>query len=450
MHVHLLTGILRGGAAGGAKQLALSLGEQGVDVRLVFPSRLADDVDGQLEPIALPARWNGSFATRLRATIRFRLQRQSFKRRMRRRPPGNAIFSSPAGAPQTRWPPRGVAADAGSIVHLHWIAKLIDYHSFFQSLPAGTPVVWTLHDMNPLTGGCHFSGGCERFRHGCGNCPQLAPRDRGPGDLSHQFFGQKQRALDHQNLHVAAPSRWLIEQAAASPMFRHAKSFHRIPYGLPDRIHAGAIDRAEARRQLGLDPDAFVFCFGATDLGEQRKGARFLVEALRMLGDRVERPVQGLVFGGGHLPEAAVPIRSVGYLSDAASLMRVHSASDVFVLPSTEDNLPFTAIEAMAGGAALLGFDATGIPDLVIDGQTGRLAKPADAVDLADKLCQMIADRSATAHQGRRAKAIAACQYTQRREAEAYRELYQAATDDPASAAELPTSIGLPRQRAAA
>jgi hypothetical protein len=59
------------------------------------------------------------------------------------------------------------------ILNLHWIAEFVDYHDFFRAIPRGLPVVWTLHDMNPFTGGCHFDGGCGKYQEKCGACPQI-------------------------------------------------------------------------------------------------------------------------------------------------------------------------------------------------------------------------------------------------------------------------------------
>ncbi|MCS7086008.1 MAG: glycosyltransferase [Bacteroidia bacterium] len=58
------------------------------------------------------------------------------------------------------------------VVHLHWVARFVDYPTFFRHI--GKPIVWTLHDMNPFTGGCHYSEGCEGFLAGCDDCPQLS------------------------------------------------------------------------------------------------------------------------------------------------------------------------------------------------------------------------------------------------------------------------------------
>lgn len=451
MKIHLLNALLEGGAANGAKQLTHSLRKENVDATLYYLSKLKPTAEQQRDQAIQPATWKTrSVAHHLTKTLSFRIARQRFKRMGKRRPPGFEIFSSPRGAAHTPWPPANVELSEQDILHLHWVSKLIDYESFFAHVPESLPIVWTLHDMNPLTGGCHFSAGCDRFTQGCGRCPQLADENSAEHDFSARAFQTKAAAIKGKNLHVVAPSRWLLRQAKASPLFQNVNSFHRIPYGLPDESHQAVMSRDEARKALGIDPDTFVFCFGAADVGNQRKGARFLIDAMKQMASQLSsshestpthRPILGLVFGGGQLPTTDVPIRELGYLQTAAERLQVFGASDVFVVPSTEDNLPITAMEAMAGGTAMLGFDVSGVPDLVIHGVTGRLATPNDGKDLGRKLCDMLHDPQATKAQGQQAQTIAREHYRAEAEAKAYLALYAALLEDPTSAVELPTAF---------
>lgn len=444
--IHLLNALLEGGAAAGAKQLTRSLKKVDVDATLYYLSKLktsasqcdSDPDEHFIEPAAWPT---GSLAQRLAKNVSFRIERQRFKRMQKRKPAGFEIFSAPRGAAHTPWPPTNVQLTGQDVLHLHWVSKLIDYESFFAEVPKSLPIVWTLHDMNPLTGGCHFSAGCDRFTVGCGTCPQLSEEDSGKDDYSARAFQTKAAAINGLNLHVVAPSRWLIRQAQKSPLLRGAKSFHRIPYGLSDECHHAVVAREEARRVLGIDPNTFVFCFGAADVENQRKGARFLVDAMNHLASRTTKPILGLVFGGGQLPSTDVPVRELGYLRTAAERLQVFGASDVFVVPSTEDNLPITAMEAMAGGTAMLGFDVSGVPDLVIDGVTGRLANLGSGEDLGRKLCEMLDDPHATSIQGQKAREIASENYRAKIEARAYLTLYAALLENPNSADDLPTAL---------
>jgi glycosyltransferase involved in cell wall biosynthesis len=359
--------------------------------------------------------------------LRFRAHRSYFKRQLRRRRSGNEIFTSPRGAPETVWPPADHPAGATEILHLHWVAKFIDYTSFFGSLRPDQPVVWTLHDMNPFTGGCHFTDDCRRFAEGCGNCPQIARP--AAGDISRQFFQIKQRALANANLHVVAASRWMLQQARQSAIFGGARSFHRIPYGLPlDRYRP--VDRARARAELDLDPDAFVFAFGAADIENRRKGAALLLQALQSVAGLDD--VRGLVLGGGKLPAVSTPLpplRPMGFVSEVDRRVLIYSACDAFILPSTEDNMPLTGLEAMAAGTPVIAFDAGGIPDFTRPGQTGLLAPSGDAGSLGRQLRFLYEHRDQAQAMGRRARKVVETEYRDTREAADYIDLYAALLD---------------------
>ncbi|NNE00186.1 MAG: glycosyltransferase [Pirellulaceae bacterium] len=423
--VHLMSGLLEGGAANGAKRLLANLREQGVDARLHYPPKYKPKGvstmeldDAGIEPL----HWRLNPLERLTKGIGYRIHRERFKRQVRNQRAGMEIFTSPMGAPCTRWPPATIQRQHGDIIHLHWVARFIDYESFFRSLPKGQPVVWTLHDMNPFTGGCHFTDGCEQFTTACGNCPQL-PHPR-PDDISHRHFGIKRDALRDVNLHIVTVSRWMQQQAKRSAIFDHVRSYHRIAYGLaPERFEV--VDRSAARRELGIDPDAFVFSFGAADVRNRRKGFGLLMQSLQQIGDVPN--AMGLVFGHGELPAVEhpiPPIRSMGYVTDVKRMMLIYSACDVSILPSTQDNLPFTGLESLASGTPVVAFDAGGVPDLVRPHQTGLLAPNFDAVALGKQIRYMAEHRDEAAAMGRMAREVALAEYSHQREAKEYAQLY--------------------------
>ena len=85
------------------------------------------------------------------------------------------------------------------IINLGWIATLIDYRDFFSHLN-NKPIVWRLSDMNPFTGGCHYTGDCTKYETGCGACPQLGSKDS--NDLSRRIFKRKETAYKKKNINA--------------------------------------------------------------------------------------------------------------------------------------------------------------------------------------------------------------------------------------------------------
>ncbi|WP_218933639.1 glycosyltransferase [Rubripirellula lacrimiformis] len=458
MQINHFNSLLDGGAATAARRLHSELVRSGLDSRFYYSA--SQGMRDELDHSYAIARWRRQgWGQSVVDYLRFRSGRQELKKLTRRRPSGHEIFSTPQGGPHTPWPPvdrtnpSKDAADQRQIIQLHWIAKFLDYTSFFGSIDPDQPVVWTLHDMNALTGGCHFSDGCQRFQFGCGGCPQLpsniqtsapstnpsgmdpsamdpsAGDDAGNGrpnvqDISRRYFAEKQAALANVNLHIAAPSRWLLDAAKSSPMLSAARSFHHIPYGISTDDYY-PMNRDEARARLGIDPGATVFCFGAMDVKSRRKGAHHMLRALSHIADLPN--VEGLVFGSGKLPDSdqSMPkMHQVGPVRGLLAQRTIYSAADVFVLPSLEDNLPLTGLEAMACGTAVVGFDAGGIPDYVRPGSTGLLARTGDAEDLGQKLRSILSDPAQAIALGRGARRTIEREYRSRQEAAAYRSLY--------------------------
>lgn len=423
MKIQHFNSLLDGGAATAARRLHTELLRRGASSTFYYSAKQSPP---EFDPSYRAAKWAGDG---WRTWLKFRLHRRSSKRLMRQRPTGHEVFNSPYGAPHTPWPTVDHRANTGDVIHLHWIAKFLDQPSFFGSLPPDQPVVWTLHDMNAMTGGCHFSDGCDRYTRGCGGCPQLptaqlAAATSSADDLSRQYFLTKQAALAGVNLHIAAPSRWLLDCAKSSPLLASAKSFRHVPYGISlDEYYP--MDRRDARARLGIDPDTTLVCFGAMDVSARRKGGRHLVQALSHLADLPG--VEGLVFGGGELPTGDGPMPRLHHVGPVRGLLMqraVYSAADVFVLPSLEDNLPLTGMEAMACGTTVVGFDAGGIPDYVRSGKTGLLARTGDGDDLGMRLRELAADPDHAAEMGRRARRMIEQEYAAHHEAAAYETLY--------------------------
>lgn len=272
---------------------------------------------------------------------------------------------------------------AVDVVNLHWTRGLVDWQLFFASRMPSQPVVFTLHDAQPFTGGCHYCGGCIRFRDACGYCPWLASNR--PDDLSAQVLVRKHEAMARhapRALHVVSPSRWLAAEARSSSLFE-SLPVSVIPNGL-DTMLFQPRDRHAVRAGLDIPQDAVVLLFVAQHLSDPRKGLPSVERALRLL-PKSSQPL--LVTVGnctdvpGHLAR-----RDLGPIADDERMAEIYSMADFLVAPSLEDNFPNTVAEAMACGVPVLAYPVGGLPDLVRNGATGFLACAPNAEALAECL----------------------------------------------------------------
>jgi glycosyltransferase involved in cell wall biosynthesis len=175
--------------------------------------------------------------------------------------------------------------------------------------------------------------------------------------------------------HVVAPS-----QAMANFMLSHGFSprlLHVIPYGIelseeapePEHQHEGALVAGVAANL------------------EYWKGIDVLIEAARVATATVRLEIYGVGALGEELErqarEAGVDARFNGFVRDIRTRL---AELDVLVQPSRADNLPLAILEAMACGRPVLGTRVGGIPELVLDGETGLLVDAEDPVAMARAL----------------------------------------------------------------
>lgn len=356
-----------GGAARAALRLLKGVQAAGVDARMLVKKKTGSDAS----VLGPNARMDRAMAY---------LRPMFEHRRISRYPGWNGLSFSPALYPDRLFPQ--VQALAPDIVHLHWVGD-----GFFkvETLPRlQRPLVWTLHDSWPFTGGCHIPFDCPRYRQSCGACPVLGSTRE--DDLSRQVWQRKQKAWRDLNLTVVAPSHWLADCARSSSLFSNRR-IEVIPNGL-DLQRYRPIDKAVAREALALPQDKKLILFGGMhSTSDPNKGFHLLAAALRGLvsdgwGDKAEL----LVFGSQeptNPPDLGMKANYLDRLHDDISLALYYSAADVFVFPSIQEALGYTAMEAMACGTPCVAFRQGGVPDLIDHELNGYLAQPFDPIDLA-------------------------------------------------------------------
>lgn len=270
------------------------------------------------------------------------------------------------------------------IVNFHWINAGYIQIETLAKLNKLLPLVLTLHDMWAFTGGCHYSGDCDRYTISCGACPQLGSSK--DWDLSRWVWQRKAKAWQNLNLTIVALSSWLGNCARSSSLFKDLR-VEIIPNGI-DTEKYRPISRQTARELLRLPQDKQLILFGALKAtSDKRKGFHLLQPALQELSqsgwqDKLELGI----FGASrpkNLPELGFKAHYLDSMSDDLSLSLIYSAADVFVLPSIEDNLPNTVMEAISCGTPCVAFKIGGIPDMVEHQQNGYLAQPYKIEDLA-------------------------------------------------------------------
>lgn len=298
----------------------------------------------------------------------------------------NPVRHSPALLSSV-WPRRLNASDA-ELIHLHWInGEMLSIRDISR---IQKPMVWTLHDMWPFCGAEHYT---EEHRWREGYHRKNRPADEFGLDLNRWTWERKRRYW-RRPCQIVTPSRWLANCVRQSALMRDWP-VSVIPNAI-DTQRWRPVDQSLARNLLRLPSDVPLLLFGAMDgAKDPRKGFDLLLEALAHLrGDTAA--LELVIFGqlAPHdPPDLGFPIHYMGHLYDDISLQLLYSAADVLAIPSRQDNLPNTGVEAMACGTPVVAFDTGGLPDIVRHQQTGYLAEAFDPMDFAHGLRWVLARR---------------------------------------------------------
>jgi glycosyltransferase involved in cell wall biosynthesis len=178
-----------------------------------------------------------------------------------------------------------------------------------------------------------------------------------------------------------------------------------VPSGVPTaELRAAAPARGEARARLGLDRHAFV----VLALGRlvPIKGFDLLVQALPAVAAQVPTAQVVLVGDGAErtrLAGLASALGVTGQLRMAGEITEVTThlaAADVLAVPSRNEGMGRVLVEAMALGIPVVATAVGGIPDVVTDGECGRLVPPDDVDALAAALIELGRDAALRAKLG--------------------------------------------------
>jgi glycosyltransferase involved in cell wall biosynthesis len=403
--VHLNHSDINGGAARAAYRIHHSLRSTGIDSRMWVNNATSGDwtVEGPVFAEAKALSALGAYAV---------------KRLVKTLKTANSNIHSPSILP-SKWLKR-INASTADIVHLHWVQG--EMLSISEIGRIQKPIVWTLHDMWAFCGAEHYTDD-NRWRYGfrCDNRPE---HETG-FDLNRWTWLRKRKHWQ-QPMQIVTPSRWLAECVRKSVLMSD----------WPVTVVANPIDterwkpleRSIARDLLGLPSDATLLLFGAMGGGrDPRKGFDLLLDALEHLrGDKRVNGMELVVFGQRAPqtpPNLGFPIHYTGHLHDDYSLRALYSAADAMVIPSRQENLPNTSVEAHACGTPVIAFDTCGMSDCVKHKFTGYLAKAFDSYDLAAGICWVM-EHASTDKMSAKARDYATGNFSYSKIAEEYKQTY--------------------------
>lgn len=277
------------------------------------------------------------------------------------------------------------------VIHLHNLHGNFFATELLAELSTIAPLVWSLYDTWALTGHCSYNYDCDRWKIGCGQCPNLEEYPPIKIDRTAALWRNKKRLYAIAQPTFIAPSKWMFEMIRSSRLMTDRCATRQIPHGI-DTDFWQSIGRGKAREILGIPNDRFV----VMAIGGIRKGVDVLVRALsRLIG------IDVLSAGSEGVPGATYPQGECSL----EHLRICYSAADVFVMPSLAETMGLMVMQAMSCGLPVIGSDVGGIPDLIEHARTGFLVEPGDSEELRHRLGRMPFYRETIARMGERGRA---------------------------------------------
>ena len=285
---------------------------------------------------------------------------------------------------------RGIDIYNSDIFHLNWIANFLDFRDFFSKEAKNKKIIWTLSDMNPFTGGCHYSCDmngtwCYQYYQGCENCLMLAKNKN--GKMIKKMFQTKYDSINKiktENMKIVCPSLWVMEESKKSKLFSRFEHIY-ISHGVNIDVF-NLLERNRVRKKHKLSKDQKVILFVSDIINDKRKGLLLLIEAIK--GLKLSNIVI-LTVGKAkiQLPCEAffnLEIKHYGFISSDEKMAELYNCADVFISPSIAESFGFTIAESLCCGTPVIAFNTSAITEKITDGENGYLAINLDSCSLKE------------------------------------------------------------------
>ena len=299
---------------------------------------------------------------------------------------GNTIFS--LSYPSLSFNDLEIIVKNNDIINLHWIPRILSTEAIAYLSHSDKPIVWTFHDINPISGGCHYFHGCENWQTDCMNCPQLIDNyDNYPAKI----LAAKKKYINFKNITVVVLNQHFKKLLKQSPLFDDSR-IEVIPNSI-DTDRFVPLDKKQIRKKLKLEEDKKYLLYVA-DYASTTKGYKEFEQTIdeyekQYRSDNIE------ILLAGNLPKdrnIKLPFKEFGHV-DEDKIIKLYNASDVTILSSIEDNLPNIILESFACATPVVGFKVGGLPDLIKDDYNGYTVELGDIKGLANSINKVLTNK---------------------------------------------------------
>jgi glycosyltransferase involved in cell wall biosynthesis len=321
-----------------------------------------------------------------------------------------------------------------NLIHCHNLhSNEYGYGHYFNlhllpQLSQKIPVILTLHDAWLLSGHCAHSFDCDRWKIGCGNCPDLSIYPAIPKDNTALNWQVKKQIYQQSKLYIATPSQWLMDKVKESILQEAVVESRVIPNGIDLSIFYPT-DKQKLRQQLDFSEDAKVVVFTANGIRQNIwKDYQMMRDAIALVAKNL--PQEKIIFlavGENSPPEKIdnAIIQFIPYQDNPQIVASYYQVADVYVHAAKADTFPTTILEALACGTPIVATKVGGIPEQIEHGLTGFLVSAGDAVAMAGYIQKLLEDKILQQNMSQQAALVAKQLYSLERMVTDYLTWYE-------------------------
>ncbi len=248
------------------------------------------------------------------------------------------------------------------VVHLHCLnGYFVNIYKLLAFLKKNNvPTVLTLHAEFMHTGGCGHAYDCEKWKSGCGKCPQLK-------DATHSYYFDctaaqwkmmYQAFKNFNTLKIVAVSKWLGDRAKISPILSN-KEFYVVGNGIDTKniFRPLSFDKLKEKHNIS---DEKIVLYVSPSFTSVSKGGHFILE----LAEKLQSKNIKFIVVGFDGDETTLPSNIVGvrHTKDQIELAMYYSMANVTVLTSKRETYSMVCAESLSCGTPVVGFKA-GAPE---------------------------------------------------------------------------------------
>jgi glycosyltransferase involved in cell wall biosynthesis len=321
---------------------------------------------------------------------------------------------------------------------MSWKPDVIHFHNIqgnyfdlrkITKISKKTPVLFTLHDPWMFTGHCSYFIECDKWKTGCGKCPDLVRRPSLKRDGTAFNWKRKKMIYEKSKFYIATPSDWLLNEANKSMLKNGIQKSILINNGVDHEVFK-PMNSAPLREKLNIKEDEIVLLYVVSSNMTSNPYKDFstiskCVNYIEKINDSNKKFT--LIAIGEEKPESirnGIRKISIGYLNKAEEIANYFNIADLYLHAARAENYPNVVMEALSSGTPCIVTKTGGVPEQIIENETGWVVPYEDYRAMALKIIELSKSPNLINESGKKARVWIEQNHTKKHMVDKYEKFY--------------------------